>query len=466
MNLPRILRTSSFRLTLLYAGLFSASVLLLFGAMFWFGTGYVAGQIDRTVSNEIAEIESDAAGRGVDGFRAVVASLSAHAAPGVFYLLEDTAGKPLAGNMPAVDPVLGVRSWPSGEDGGRFGRGRHGVRGQGVLIDNVGYLFVGLDSYELDEMREMVARAFLLGLVATVVLALAGGAVMSLGLLRHIEAISRTSREIIAGDLGRRVPLRGTDDEFDHLADSLNAMLDRIEGLMEGLRQVSSDIAHDLRTPLTRLRQRLELARRRARSVEDLHQALDSSIDDVDSILETFAALLRIAQIEAHTKAAGFSRLDLSEMLEAMIDTYRSVAEERGQSLTGNIANGLSIIGDRELLPQLFSNLVENAIRHSPTGARIRLEAVQTSGGIEVVVSDDGPGIPLESREKVFQRFFRLERSRTTDGTGLGLSLAAAIAALHHSHVELSDNHPGLRARMIFPISATSWRPAVPHQSV
>ncbi len=275
----------------------------------------------------------------------------------------------------------------------------------------------------------------------------------NLGLLRRVEAISQISREIIAGDLDRRIPIRGSNDEFDHLATSLNAMLERIEGLMQGLRQVSSDIAHDLRTPLTRLRQRLELARRRAVSVADLHEALDRSISDVDAILDTFAALLRIAQIEAHTNAVGFARLDLSEALADMVETYQSVAEEAGQALTSEISAHLFIMADRELLPQLFSNLLDNAIRHCPKGSTIAGRAEARPDGVEVSVADDGPGIPPDMRKRVFQRFFRLEQSRTTEGTGLGLSLAEAIAGLHRAHIELLDNRPGLRVRTLFPAS-------------
>lgn len=451
MRLPKAVRTTSFRLTLLYAALFCTSVLLLFGAMFWYGSGYVAGEIDQNVANEIQEVRTNAAGSGLDGLQHVVATYAAHAPAGVYYLLQDIKGRVLAGNLPALAPVVGVRSWPSSEDGGDFPRGRHGVRGKGVRLADGAYLFVGYDSHELGEMREMVTHAFVWGLLGTIVLALAGGTIMSVGVLRRVEAISMASRDIVAGDLSRRVPVRGTDDEFDHLASSVNAMLDRIEDLMVGLRQVSSDIAHDLRTPLTRLRQRLELARRREQSVEALHAALDGSIGDVDAILDTFAALLRIAQIEAHTKAAGFAPVDLSEMLDDMTETYQSVAEEKHQEIRSAIVPGLSIVGDRELLPQLFSNLIENAIRHAPEGSKIDVEARVVPAGLEISIADNGPGIPAEMREKVFQRFFRLERSRSTAGTGLGLSLAAAIAALHRARITLSDNRPGLRATVVFP---------------
>jgi signal transduction histidine kinase len=451
MRLPRFFRTSSFRLTLLYAGVFCASVFLLFNVMFWFGRSYLTEQIDRTVSDEIAEITTKVGDHDPEALRATVASFADHASAGVFYLLQDASGRVLAGNVPPLSPIAGLRSWKAKEDGGEFPVGRYGARGFGMALDDGAYLFVGLDSHELLEMRELMAHAFFTFIFTTIALALACGALMSAGLLRRVETISQTSRDIVAGDLSRRVPVRGNGDEFDHLALSLNTMLDRIVGLMTGLQEVSADIAHDLRTPLTRLRQRLELTRRRSHSVEQLHQAIDGSIADVDAILETFTALLRIAQIEAHTAATALAPFDLGALLNDMVETYQFVAEERGQSLVGRIAADVSIMGDRELLPQLFSNIIENAIRHSGPSAKIIVDAQADADGIALSIADNGPGIPEDMREKVFQRFFRLERSRTTDGTGLGLSLAAAIAQLHGGRIELLDNHPGLRVRMVFP---------------
>jgi signal transduction histidine kinase len=311
-----------------------------------------------------------------------------------------------------------------------------------------------VESYQLGLMRVMIERAFIWGSIGTILLALAGGVVMSLGLVRRVETMSQASREIMAGDLSRRIPVRGSDDEFDHLAASLNTMLGRIETLMRELQQVTNDIAHDLRTPLTRLRQRLDLASRGSRTPEELRAALAKSATDVDAILETFAALLRIAQIEAHANASGLERLDLSQALADMTETYQTVAEEQGQLLTSQVASGLWIAGDRELLLQLFSNLIENAIRHCPKSSLIRLSAHSEPQGIEVSVADNGPGIPAELRDKVFQRFYRLERSRTTEGTGLGLSLVAAIVRLHGATVKLVDNGPGLRVELRFPVAA------------
>jgi signal transduction histidine kinase len=330
-----------------------------------------------------------------------------------------------------------------------------GLRGRGVILRQGPYqgafLFVAVSNAELGEMQEVIARGFLAGLAATIAFAVLGGLATSFGLLRRIEAISRTSREIMAGDLGRRIALRGSDDEFDHLAMSLNAMLDRIQHLMSGLQQISNDIAHDLRTPLSRMRQRLELALRRENSVEGLRAAMESSIADSDAILRTFAALLRVAQIESGSRRAGFVVVALDTLLTDLIDAYLPVVEERSQRLSVAIASGLQVSGDRELLAQSVANLIENAINHAPPGANLHVIGEGGPDGTRIVVADDGPGIPEAERTKVLQRFYRLESSRTTPGQGLGLSLVQAIADLHEAKLTLEDNKPGLRCTLLFP---------------
>jgi signal transduction histidine kinase len=447
--LPRLIKTSSFRLTLLYAGLFGLSVLILFAVIYLSTAGYMARQLDDAVTSDLVELQNEADGGELPALTAVVAQWARRAPAGVYYLLEDSDGRVLAGNLAMLRPVLGVFEHPKGPD--KEGTEEtHPLRGRGLRVGRGGTLIAARDSFQLEEMQELIARAFLWSLLTTLVLAVLGGAAMSAGLLRRVEAIGRTSREIVGGNLAQRIPVRGVDDEFDHLALSLNAMLDRIQTLMEGLKQVSNDIAHDLRTPLSRLRQRLEVARLKARTAEELRAALDGSIDHVDAILETFGALLRIAQIESGTRKAGFVRVDLSELLSAMVEIYQPVAEEKGQSIAGAIAPGLAVRGDRELLTQMFANLVENAIRHSPEGAEIAISAARRDGAIEMIVCDTGPGIPEALRSKVFRRFFRLEESRTTAGSGLGLSLVAAVATLHDIEIALGDNHPGLRVLLRF----------------
>jgi signal transduction histidine kinase len=227
-------------------------------------------------------------------------------------------------------------------------------------------------------------------------------------------------------------------------------MLERNELTMESVRQVSNDIAHDLRTPLTRLRQRLELAQRRARSAEEWRRAADGCISDMDAILETFGALLRIAQIESGMPARRFAEVDLSELLRTVAEVYQPMAEEKEQRFTIEVAPGLTVRGDRELLSQMVANLLENAMKHSPAGAFIGLMTIQSPSAIDVTVTDSGPGIPVTDRGRVFQRFYRLESSRSTPGSGLGLSLVEAIAALHGASIELTDNGPGLRVTLRF----------------
>jgi signal transduction histidine kinase len=232
-------------------------------------------------------------------------------------------------------------------------------------------------------------------------------------------------------------------------------MVARIETLMDGLRQVSNDIAHDLRTPLSRLRQRLDAAGRAQPSLGDYEALVAQSIGDVDAILETFAAMLRIAEVEAASRTQGFAAVDLSELLNTVVEVYEPLASERAQTLTGRIAPGLVVRGDRELLTQLVANLVQNALKHTPPGTRVTVDAATAAGAVEVVVTDTGTGIPEGERDKVFRRFYRLEASRGTAGSGLGLSLAAAIAGLHGATLALSDNAPGLRVTLGFPAIAS-----------
>jgi signal transduction histidine kinase len=455
-RLLRLARTSGFRLTALYTGLFTVSVLILLAIMLWSGSAFLAQQIDQAVTDELGDVQAAAAKPNSGGLRAVVAQLSADPAFGNRYLLENAAGEVLAGNMPAMRPRSGWITWHPYQGLLAFWPMQYSVLGTGVALPDGGFLFVGRDAFALNEMREMVASSFFWVLGTTLVLAIAGGALMSLGSLRRVEAIGLASQEIVTGDLRRRIPVHGTGDEFDRLALSLNAMLDRIQELMEGVNQVSSDIAHDLRTPLTRLRQRLELASRHAAPDEPLRTVLDSAGLEVDAILETFSALLRIAQIEAQSNAADAVDVDLSELLHELAEFYEPTADEHGHAIGAEIDPGLYVTGDPELLTQMFANLVDNAIRHSNPGGRVVIAAFPDEGRVIVEIRDSGPGIPMEMWDKVFQRFFRLERSRTTPGTGLGLSLVAAVAKIHHSHLRFMAHRSGFSVRLTMPVAAAS----------
>lgn len=429
----------------MYATMTGITFVILLSVIFISTTRFMRHQIDDSVNNEVEEILADSPGRNPDAIRQMVQGLAKHPS-GFYYLLQDSNGQVQAGNLPAVDPLPGVREWGKAHKADTSGLSA--IRGRGVLLPGA-YLFVGWSTHQLLEMEEMVVGTFAWGLAASIGLALVGGLIMSGRLMRRIEKISMTSRSIIGEDLRQRLPVTRAEDELDHLAGSINAMLDRIAALMNDLRQVTTDIAHDLRTPLTRLRQRLELAVRPGEDAAAARQTLESAVAEIDSILAIFGALLRIAQIEAGNRRIGFKAIPLSELLGAVAELYRPMAEENGQILIETIEPSLQVNGERELLMQLFANLIENALRHTPRGSTIALVARRTDRWAQVSVTDDGPGIPENLRGKVLQRFFRLESSRTTVGHGLGLSMANAIVKVHDATLELTDAGPGLRATVL-----------------
>jgi signal transduction histidine kinase len=295
------------------------------------------------------------------------------------------------------------------------------------------------------------------------ILALAGGLMMTRSMMRRIETISATSREIMTGDLSRRIPTKGTGDDFDRLTDNLNSMLDRIETLMEDVRRVSDNIAHDLRTPLARLRTRLEFLRMQKADSEQLRETVEQVVSEADGLLSTFNALLRIARIESGSGRAGFTDVNLASMMRDVVELYEPLAEEKHQHLRMQLTGDLRACGDRDLLFQAIANIIDNAIKYTPTGGTIEVLTDTNSNGGQITVADSGPGIPVQAREKVFERFFRLDASRTTPGSGLGLSLVAAVAKLHDIKVLLKDNRPGLRVILVFTTTASSelsgsWR--------
>jgi signal transduction histidine kinase len=445
--LPRILRTSSFRLTVLYAGLSGCSALILLGVIYWAAGVYMASSLDAAIDSDIAELAASLQAGGNEALTAQVKERVRQTPNGpMYYLLQDLKGKVTAGNIPPTHGGQGSFDLKVP----RANSTSVAVHAHGITLPNSEYLIVGVDALPRREMHKLIVRVFGWSLAISLFLAFLGGVLMSRNLLRRIETISRAARDIMAGDYSRRIPACGIGDEFDHLVRSLNAMLERNEAAMESVRQVSNDIAHDLRTPLTRLRQGLELAQRRAQSVVEWRRTADSCLSEMDAILDTFGALLSIAQIESGMPARRFSEVDLSELLRTVIEVYQPMAEERNQPFTAHIVPGLTVWGDRELLAQMVANLIENAVKHSPDGASIGVMTIQSPGAVDVAVIDNGPGIPVADRERVFQRFFRLANSRSTPGSGLGLSLVKAIAALHQVSIELTDNDPGLRVLLRF----------------
>lgn len=445
-NLARILRSASFRLPLIYAVLFMVSAGALFATVYYTATAAMQNDMAAVLRTEALQLTEIHRRSGLAGLAdQITRRMNFRTRGPIFYLLQAPNGRVVVGNLPGMPPVNGVIDFvPQPDAAEAEAEQRPKLTGYGLTLSDGSFLLVAQDANRLSDMQSAIVRAFAWAGGLTLLLAIAGGAWLGNTFLRRIDAITRTSRAIMEGDLSARIPVRGTHDEIDQLVTSLNDMLARIQQLMDGLRQVSSDIAHDLRTPLGRLRQHLEDARERARTTADYDQATDAAIEEADSLLETFSALLRIAQVEAGAQKSAFAPVDFSTLVRSIGEAYQPAAEDSRHKLLIHVEDGLSLTGDRQLLAQMISNLVENALHHTPEGTTVSLGLHKTAAGFEAEVADDGPGIPAEERDKVFDRFYRLDRSRSTAGSGLGLALVKAIAGLHGLTIRLEDREPGL----------------------
>jgi signal transduction histidine kinase len=458
VRLARLFSSASFRLAGWYVVVFGVSVAVLLSVVYWNTRNSMEQQLTDSVEREMALLFDVSQARGLDS---VVRGIQRRAAdlkpPRRYYLLQSPSGERIAGNLPAMSPFEGwlttlVPVPDAAEAVVDELDSRHSILLLGRRLPGGEFLVVGESRYRLIRAEEAILQAMGWGIAITVLLALFGGVLLRRGFLRRIEDINRTSREIMGGNLSNRVPTLGSGDEMDQLAVNLNAMLDRIQTLMESLKRVSDDIAHDLRTPLSRLRHRLETALERVRARADGGPVIEEALAEVDHILETFAALLRIAQIESGVRRAAFGEIALAAVARRVAETYGAVAEDRGQRVVARLDSPETIQGDQELLTQMIANLVENSIRHCPAGTEIGVALSAEGGEVVLSVSDTGPGIPVGEREKVLRRFYRLEASRTTPGSGLGLALVKAVAELHGAALELTDNVPqGLRVLVRFP---------------
>ncbi|WP_422020901.1 sensor histidine kinase [Pyruvatibacter mobilis] len=454
MPLDKLLSTTTFRLALVYLALFLASASALLAYLYWNTAGFLARQTETTILAETSALVSqyDEGGRAALVHGVITKARDPRQN---LYLLEDQNGEALGGNL---------TSWPlmaSDTDGWlSFVYPRRTVEGEVEIHEAIAVmtrlpegmsLLVGQDIEERRQLEAQITNALGWAVGAMIVLGILGGAIISRNLVARIDDINRTAKDIMGGELSRRIPVTGAGDEIDQLAENLNDMLDQIERLMLGMRQVTDNIAHDLRSPLNRLRNRLEVTLMKPATQEEYAQALEKSIHEADELLGTFNALLLIARAEAGAARDGMDWVDLSALAQDAAELYEPVAEEAGLRLDLAIEPGIEYHGHRELLAQAIANLLDNAIKHAahPGGIGegvIRL-AVQSRGsrGAEVSVSDNGPGIALEDRERVLGRFVRLEQSRNTPGSGLGLSLVSAVTRLHGGALRLEDNEPGLR---------------------
>lgn len=450
-TLARILRSASFRLALFYAVLFMASAGALFATVYVTASAAMQNDMAAVLRSEAYQLLDIHRRSGLAGLAEQIARRMNFRTRGpIFYLLQAPNGRVVVGNLPGMPPVNGVIDFvPQSDAPAPDADGdRAKLTGFGLTLPDGSFLLVAQDAARLTDMQHAIVRAFAWTSGLTLLLAIAGGAFLGNSFLRRIDTITRTSRAIMEGDLSARIPARGTQDEIDQLIDNLNAMLGRIQQLMDGLRQVSSDIAHDLRTPLGRLRQHLEDARERARTTADYDAATDAAIAEADALLETFSALLRIAQVEAGAQKSAFTEVDLSALARSVGEAYQPAAEDSGHRLDMRIEDGVRMTGDRQLLAQMLSNLVENALRHTQASSTVSLALRHKGTSFEIEVADNGPGIPEAERGRVFDRFYRLDRSRTTSGSGLGLALVKAIAGLHGLTIELTDRKPGLGVKI------------------
>lgn len=371
------------------------------------------------------------------------------------YLLTDANGQFAAGNIATIPRFSGWRFVPWTELPGakKSSEQDEGFLGLWSEVSG-GYLLVGNSDGDVVEARDTLFEGLVVALAVALSVAGIGGFLLARQARLHLAIFSSALDKVADGNLAVRVPTRGRRDELDHIANRMNSALERLEVSVESLRQATTDIAHDLKSPISRIRLRLQNALDSPRPANEYHEMIGKTLIEIDTISNTFDSLLSISQIEACSKKEGFARHSLSSILITVNDAFGVVAEDTGHRLKLVIGglNGVEVFCDKELLTQLFANLIENAIRHCPAGAQITLAGELVPLGPVVSVSDDGPGIPESERKNVFRRLYRLEKSRTTPGNGLGLALVSAIAELHGGRITMSDNCPGLRVQVHFPV--------------
>lgn len=453
----RLLQTSIFRIALLYLLLLGVTLAVLLGFIYWSTAGLIERQTDETVQAEIRGLAEQYSNEGLVRLMEVIARRSGpEGAPENVYLLTGPRLQPLAGNLTGwprdaiaqdgwMEVSLGRQDDPSGKP--------HIIRGRAFELAGGYHLFVGRDTVERGDFRSIVAGALAWSVLPALLLGLVGGALIARYSLSRVDAVRAASEDIVRGDLSRRVPLTGSGDEFDRLAATINHMLARIETLMGGMRLVTDSLAHDLRSPLTRARSAIEMALRQHDDAKTYREALEHTAAELETILRTFEALINIAQAEAGLNRLTLAELDLSALCQDLLEVYQPIAEEAGLELSGEMAPGIVLHGHRQLLGQALANLLDNAIKYSAPGGRVALTLAASETAVTLAVADNGPGIPEEQRERVLQRFVRLDASRGTPGSGLGLSLVAAVAKLHDVRLDLADNAPGLKVTLSFPSS-------------
>ena len=456
MLLTKTLTSSTFKLALIAIGTFGVIVSAIFSYVYLSTSAYVRSRSDRAIMAETMDLRGVYEQSGREGLIALIRQRATDKSfAGHVYVLSDPSSAVLAANL-EPPTAMAASGWtefraPGAPEGGSSPL----VRGMIHTFPSGDRLLVGRDISDLDLFTGQIKTAVISGVALIFVLAGVASILVTRRTVGRIEQINATSRAIMASGLDKRIPLRGTHDEWDRVAENLNLMLERIETLMGEVKQVSDNLAHDLRTPLTRMRGRLEKAYHSRRFDEDAQALIGDTIADLDAVLRIFSSITRIAQIETRVRKEAFRTVNLVEIAREVVELYDAAAEQTGSCLTMTGKGEVPATGDRDLIFDAIANLVDNAIKHGRAGGQV-VVASETVNGIPLIsITDNGPGIPPDLRDQVFKRFYRLEQSRYTPGNGLGLSLVAAVARLHGARIEMADNSPGLQFKLWFPAPGT-----------
>lgn len=446
----RLFRTSTFQLTLLYAVMLAISTTAVAMFLYWSTIGFLQRQTDQAINIEVTGLGDTYRSRGLNGLNQVIGErIRSGEDKGAIYLFADNRLRPLAGNLDAWPDLVstedGWYSFSVQREDERFN-----ARARVVGLREGLVLLVGRDISDLDRLLSLAGGALLWSAGLVIALAMAGGVFISRRVLRRVESVNEISRSIVDGDFGRRLESRGTQDEFDQLSANLNQMLDRIEQLMSDVRHAGDSIAHDLRTPLTRLRHSLETAMQ-LNDADELRESVGKAIDDADRLLATFAGLLRIARLESGGYQLRREPLILADLVNDALELYDVVAEEKHVSIDTHLDNEATVVGDKDLVFQLIANVLDNAVKYTPDEGSIQIRVTRSAAAVTLEVIDSGPGVPEQELDKVTRRFYRVDGSRRQPGSGLGLSLVQAVATHHAAQLTLANLDPGFSVSIAFP---------------
>lgn len=458
----RILHTFTFRLGLVYVGLFSLSVILLFGFIYTFTTNYTQNQVNDSIKMQYSYLLNAYRDNGSVGVEERIRQLINEDDEGKeIYLLVNKDFEKVGGNLNTwpLNAVVEGKFNKNGEwiifhiESLRNQPDNIEVKALVIPLSKWRYLLVGQTTSELDRIKKIIVKTFFASLIVTLVMAFIGALLMTRSVMQRINVINRSAYTIMRGNLSIRIPFTKGGDEFDELSSNLNQMLDKIEMLMQSISLFANNIAHDLRSPLSRIISRLDAGLRKIGTDNPAREMLEKNIQDMEGLVATFNSILKISELEASTDLQQFAEVDIVAVLTDLVEFYEPIASEKNITLAAQFPGKIMVRGERHLLTQAFANLIDNAIKFTPEAGTINVTAIHNDTYAEIVIADSGPGIPEMFHTKVFEKFFRIEESRSAKGNGLGLSLVDAIVRIHHAKIMLSDNTPGLKVTLQLPLN-------------